>query len=97
MLNNFVIVGRLVEIKDKDGYSIMTLACNRPFKNEEGIYETDFIDLKLFGKVGETTKEYCNKGDVIGAKGRIQTKEIESQKVTELVADKITFLTKKGE
>lgn len=93
MLNQIILVGRLVTIKDVNGETIITLASNRPFKNEEGVYETDFIDFKLFGPVANSTKEYCKKGDVIGVRGRIQTKVIEDTKVTELVADKITFLS----
>lgn len=93
MMNQVIIVGRLVTIKDVNGETIITLASNRPFKNEEGVYETDFIDFKLFGQVANTTKEYCKKGDVIGVRGRIQTKVIEDTKITELIADKITFLS----
>lgn len=93
MLNQIIVVGRLVSIKDLNGETIITIASNRPFKNAEGEYETDFIDFKLWGAVANSTKEYCKKGDIIGVKGRIQTKVIEDTKVTELVAEKITFLS----
>ena len=92
-MNQLVAVGKLKEIKDRDGETIITLICSRPFKNEEGEYEYDYIDFVLWGSVADKTKEYCKQGDVIGVKGKIQTEEIDDTKVTKLVAEKITFLS----
>lgn len=52
----------------------------------------------MWSSVAESTTEYCNTGDMIGVKGRIQTRIIESpdgikRKKTEIVAEKVTFLT----
>ena len=51
--------------------------------------------------VAESTAEYCKKGDVIGVKGRIQTdiyeKDGEKRKSTQIIADKITFLSSSKE
>ena len=93
MMNSIVLVGKLAEIKDVNEETILTIACPRQFKNSDVEYGTDFIDVKLFGQVSEYTKEYCKKGDTIGIKGRVQTKVIDDKKITELVAEKITFLT----
>ena len=106
MLNNVVLVGRIAgEIKLEkleNGGKIarLTLAIPRSFKNEEGIYEIDFIDCVLWHTVAETTKEYCRKGDIIGVKGRIQTRDIENEngekrKITEIIAERVTFLSSK--
>lgn len=101
MLNQAIVVGRLVkepELKKTENgasYGIITLACQRSFKNADGVYETDFIDFKIFGQVAEATAEYCKKGDVIGARARIQTKNENDKNVIELIADKITFLSNK--
>lgn len=106
MLNQTVLVGRLVsdpEIKESEGekkYANITLAVPRSYKNEDGEYETDFIDVRLWNGVAENTAEYCKKGDLIGAKGRIQTREVEKEdgtksKITEVIAEKITFLSSK--
>ena len=79
MLNQMVLVGRLVsdpEVKTlEDGKSVsnITLAIPRSYKNENGEYETDFIDCTLWKGVAENTAEYCRKGDVIGVKGRLQS------------------------
>ena len=69
------------------------------FQNENGEYDTDFIDCTLWNGVAESTAEYCNKGDLIGVKGRLESKEREIEgkkiKVTNLIAEKVTFLTSK--
>ena len=97
MLNTITLVGRLANIEEKEGKTIITLACNRSFKNPDGEYETDFIDFILWGGVADTTKEYCKKGDIIGVKGRIQTRIENEVKYTDLIAERITFLSTKKE
>lgn len=98
MLNNFVLVGRLVsepetiEFESKKGGKI-TLATPRSFKNANGEYDTDFIEITMWGSVAESTIEYCNKGDLVGVKGRIQSVMIEDKNVIEMVAERITFLS----
>lgn len=104
MINQIMLVGRLVKTPDlfitesgKKG-TFITLAVGRPFKNQNGEYDTDFIDCTLWTGVAESTAEYCKTGDVIGIRGRIQTKIAEDengfkQKIMEIVADKVTFLS----
>ena len=29
-------------------------------------YDTTFLDITIFGKIAETTNEYCQKGDILG-------------------------------
>lgn len=104
MLNQVVLVGRLkeeVKPKNKKDFTIITLGVPRSFKNEKGEYETDFIDIKINGSIADNVKEYCKVGDILGAKGRIQTtilsKDNKDIKVTEIVAEKVTFLSSKSE
>lgn len=108
MLNQIVIVGRLVrdpELRETEsGKKItnVTLAVPRSYKNSKGEYETDFIDCVLWTGIAENTVEYCKKGDLLGIKGRVQTRtyETEDEKkrhVTEVVAEKVTFLSSKKE
>ena len=104
MLNQVVIVGRLVEKpiveENENGRKVseITLAVPRSYKNAEGIYDTDFIKCVLWNGIAENTAEYCNKGDVIGVKGRLQCL---SGNELQLIAEKVSFLssgkTKKGE
>lgn len=103
MINQIVLVGRLVsdlEIKELENgikTSYITLAIPRSYKNSEGIYETDFIPVKLYEGIAENTAEYCKKGDLIGIKGRTQTKQEEDKNIIEIVAEKVTFLSSRKE
>ena len=105
MLNQSVIVGRVVrnpELKEtENGNKItnLTLAVPRSYKNINGEYDTDFISCVLWKGVAENTVEYVKKGDLVGVKGRLQTRTIETeeynQHIIELVAEKVTFLSSK--
>ena len=105
MLNQAVLVGRIVqepELKDteKGKVSNITLAVPRSFKNSNGEYDTDFISCVLWKGVAESTVEYCKKGDLVGVKGRIQTRNVEFEDQThkqfvEVIAEKVTFLSSK--
>ena len=104
LLNQVILVGRLVrnpEIQLTDTgkkRSSITLAVSRGYKNQDGEYETDFLDCTLWTGIAENTHEYCKSGDVIGVKGRIQTWMLENDDGTkskrmEIIADKVTFLS----
>lgn len=105
MINQLVVIGRLTkdpELKKTDsGKTIanVTLAVPRSYKNVNGEYDTDFIDCILWSGVAETTTEYCKKGDLVGVRGRIQTRSYEKDEqkkfVTEVIAEKVTFLSSK--
>ena len=104
MMNNFFGVGRLVadpEVKESENgkkYSNFTIAVQRSYKNADGVYDADFLDVVAFGPMAETTSEYCKKGDIIGIKGRVETSSYETEdgekrKSTQIIADRITFLS----
>lgn len=94
MLNQVVLVGRLTEIKRENEYTIeIELAVPRSFKNADGIYDTDYIKCMVNGNVAKNTEEYCNKGDLVGIKGRVQEKD----GIMNIIAEKITFLSSKKE
>ena len=105
MLNTLILVGRLtkeIEIRETESgkkVGTMTLAVPRSFKNMDGVYETDFINCTLWEEKAKVTKEYCGKGDIVGVKGRLQSKTITtdggSRYFLEVVAEKITFLSNK--
>ncbi len=106
MLNQVVLVGRLVRevalktTEQGKKMSYITLAVPRSFKNMNGEYDTDFIECILWDKTAESTATYCHKGDILGIKGRIQSRDttIGDKKITilEVVGEKVTFLTSKG-
>jgi len=103
MLNQIVLVGRLVktpELKMTDNgrkVTTITLAVPRNYKNADGQYDTDFLDCILWTGTAENTAEYCQTGDMIGVKGKVQSRIVEStdgvkKKKTEIVAERVTFL-----
>lgn len=103
MLNQIILVGRLTRDiavhKSENGIKVATisLAIPRSFKNSEGSYDTDFIDCVAFDNIAENTSEYCSKGDIVGIKGRVQSRVIETEEVKEtvmeIIAEKVTFLS----
>ena len=103
MLNQVILVGRLtrdvVVNKSEKGIKVSTinLAVPRSFKNSEGNYDTDFIDCVAFDAIAENTSGYCGKGDIVGVKGRVQSRIIEkngiNENTMEIIAEKVTFLS----
>lgn len=105
MLNQTVLVGRLVrdpELREtENGHKVtnITLAIPRTYKNVNGEYDTDFVSCVVWKGVAESLVEYSKQGDLIGVKGRIQSRNIEidedhKRQVVEVVADKVSFLSK---
>lgn len=105
MLNQIILVGRLtrdisVHKTDKGSkVATISLAIPRSFKNMDGNYDTDFVDCVAFDGVAENTSEYCGKGDIVGVKGRVQSRTVEKDGKTEylmeIIAEKVTFLSSK--
>ncbi len=106
MLNQTVLVGRLVkdpELRETDNgnkVTNITLAVPRTYKNINGEYDTDFIPCVLWKGIAENTAEYVKKGDLIGVKGHLQTRNIEldeniKKQAVEIIAEKVTFLSSK--
>ncbi len=106
MLNQSILVGRIVkepEVREtENGTKVtnITLAVQRSYKNIDGEYDTDYISCVLWKGIAETTAEYCKKGDLIGVRGRIQTRIVEypeavKHNIMEVVAERVTFLSSK--
>ena len=108
MSNNVILVGRLIDTPNIDyvgadndkKHTRITIAVGRNYKGVNGEYETDFIDVEIYGLVAETTCEYCRKGDIVGVRGRLETIVITDEdgnktKKMNVIADKITFLSSK--
>ncbi|BAM48528.1 single-stranded DNA-binding protein [Amphibacillus xylanus] len=103
MLNRVVLVGRLTKDPDlrytANGTAVanFTVAVNRPFTNQQGDREADFINCVIWRKPAENLANYMGKGSLIGVDGRIQTRSYDGQDgkrvyVTEVVADTVQFL-----
>lgn len=107
MLNRVVLVGRLTRDPDlrytPNGVAVanFTIAVNRPFSNQQGDREADFINCVVWRRPAENLANYMKKGSLIGVDGRVQTRNFEGQDgkrvyVTEIVADSVQFLETKG-
>lgn len=108
MLNQTVLVGRLVEesklreIENGKKIAFIVLAVPRSYKNVDGEYETDFINCIIWDSIATNVTEYCKKGDLVGVKGRLQTRKYEGEDkniryLTEVIAEKVTFLNSSKE
>lgn len=98
MNNCVMLIGRITstpEVQDSiEGkkYCIVTIATQRSYKNDYGIYETDFIPVRLEGSIATNTAEYCKQGDLVGVKGMLQ-KTIDGR--LQVYAERISFLASK--
>lgn len=102
MLNQVILVGRLTKdiVVNKTGngkVATISLAIPRSFKSSDGTYATDFVDCVAFDSIAANTCEYCGKGDIVGVKGRIQSRTVDKDEkkeyLTEIIAEKVTFLS----
>lgn len=102
MINNVVLTGRItrnLELKQTNNNNSslnITLAVERTFKDQNGQKQTDFISCKAFGKRAETIAQYCQKGDLIGITGSIQTGNYQKQDgtkvyTTDVMVDGLSF------
>lgn len=107
MINRTVLVGRLTkdpELKYTPSGVPMarfTLAVNRPFSNQQGEKEADFINCIAWRKQAESLSNYMKKGNMVGIEGRIQTGSFEGQDgkrvyTTDVIADSVQFLEARG-
>lgn len=108
MLNRTVLVGRLTRDPDlrytPNGKAVanFNIAVNRPFKDQNGENQADFINGVAWNKQAESLANYMKKGSQIGVDGRLQSRTYEGQDgktvfVTEVVADSIQFLETKNQ
>ena len=106
MYNLAVLAGRLTKDPElryvPSGHPVanFTLAVDRPFTNQQGERETDFIDVVAWRKLAEVASQHLQKGAPVLVQGRIQVRSYEAQdgqkrKVFEIVADQIRFLGSK--
>jgi len=76
-----------------------TIAVRRDFKNQQGEYETDFINLVILGKLSEVMANHIQKGDKFGVTGRLQIRKWEkdgkTSYFTEVVVNGFDFPDKK--
>jgi single-strand DNA-binding protein len=80
------------------------LATTERFKDKDGNWQerTDWHNIVVWGRQGETVKEYLKKGRSTYVEGRIQTRSYDDRDgnkkwITEIVASRVQFLGGRGE
>jgi single-strand DNA-binding protein len=108
MINRVVLVGRLTRDPElrytPNGVAVanFTIAVNRPFSNQQGERDADFISIVVWRRQAENAANYVGKGSLVGIDGRLQTRSYDNNEgkrvfITEVVADSVQFLEPKGQ
>lgn len=105
-MNKAILIGRLtkdVDLRQNGDSSIarFSLAVDRRFKDKDGNYGVDFLNIVCFSKQADFATNYLHKGMKVAIEGRIQTGSYtnkEGQKIytTDIVADSIEFCESKS-
>ncbi|MBB6450578.1 single-strand DNA-binding protein [Geomicrobium halophilum] len=103
MINRVVLVGRLTRDPElrytPNGVAVANfgIAVNRPFTNQHGEREADFLNCVVWRKQAENVANYLKKGSLAGIDGRMQSRSFENQEgrrvnVVEVQAESVQFL-----
>jgi len=108
MLNQVILVGRTtrdLEVKEASNgrsFGIITIATTRSFKNQEtNTYDTDFIDVSLWGVTAESVAKYAGKGSAISIRGRLANRILDfpgeqTFKTIGIVGEQVAFIQTKA-
>ena len=106
MYNYVVLLGRLTKdpdvryTKSEKVTAGFTLAVDRPFKNQNGDRDADFIPIVMWGKLAETIGNNVHKGQRLLVSGRLQVRTYDDKDgkkvwVTEVIANNVAFIEKR--
>lgn len=107
-MNRIICLGRLVrdpEVRYTPNGRVVcqfTLAVDRPFANQDGQREADFIPVVIWGKQAETCGNSLQKGHRALVEGRLQIRSYEAKDgsnrtVAEIIADRFEFIERKSD
>lgn len=101
-MNSINLIGRVtkdIEIfEGKIKIGKITIAVPRPYKNEDGEYESDFFNCVVFN-ASDYFKNNILKGTLVGVEGRIQNRDYidkdgNKRFITEIIANRVQILNK---
>ena len=106
-MNKVILIGRLTRNPElrytgsNTPVATFSLAVNRPFTNQNGEREADFINCVVWRKLAEIAKNYLSQGSQVAVEGRIQTRKYQNDKgenkyITEILAENVEFLESKS-
>lgn len=107
-MNKIILLGRLTKNpiiqNTTTGKSVtrFNLAVDRPFANQQGEKEVDFIPVSLWGKNGENLAKNVFKGQRVLIEGRLQIRSYDAKDgskrwIAEVIAERFEFIEKKAE
>lgn len=108
MLNLIVLIGRLTrdpELRHTGaGVAVahFTLAVDRPYTNQQGERDTDFIDVSCWRELAETVAQHLQKGRLVAVQGSLQIRKYETpdgqqRRAAEVNASQVRFLDRPRE
>lgn len=106
-MNKVILIGRVVakpELRYTNSNipnTKFTVAVNRPFSNQNGQREVDFINIVAWRKQAETICNYFDKGNQIAIEGRLQTGSFDDKEgikryTTDVALDQFHFIDSKS-
>lgn len=106
-MNTIVVMGRLVrdpEVRYTDSGKVVcqfTLAVDRPFANQNGAREADFIPVVVWGKQAEVAGNNFAKGQRALVEGRLQIRTYQGNDgvkriAAEIIANRFEFVERKN-
>jgi single-strand DNA-binding protein len=103
LLNRVILIGRLTRDPELrytgSGIPVanFSLAVDRPYTNQQGERETDFIRVVVWRKLAEVCAKNLGKGRLVAVEGRLQVNSYEAQdgskrQATDVIAENVRFL-----
>lgn len=106
-MNNVILMGRLTRDAElrytPSGKPVcqFTMAVQRNYKNKDGNYDADFINIVMWGKTGELLSKSVMKGQRVLINGQLQirsytNKEGDKRWIMEVIANKFDYIENKN-
>lgn len=103
-MNSVVITGYLTKDPEKvDGQALckMTVAVKNNYRNKDGEYDSEFLNVAVWNRLHEHCMKYLSKGSKVLVAGELHIRNYEKdgvkKYVTEIVAHDVEFLSTKQE
>jgi single-strand DNA-binding protein len=106
-INNVTLVGNMTRDPELrrtatgKAVTTFTLALNRIKSSSDG-QQADYISCVVWGKIAESTAQYCSKGSKVGVVGHLQSRSYDNAQgqrvyVTEVVCEQVDFINTRNQ
>ncbi len=107
-MNKVIMLGRLTkdpEVRTTNGgttVATFSIAVDRRYTDQDGKKQADFFNVTAWRKLGEICGSYLEKGRQVMVEGTLQNRSYDDKNgvkryVTEIVAENVEFVGKRGE